>query len=137
MAELTERLKHAICTDSVGRQVIGLLVNASAYAMGMRAIAGVQLRTTVTKRNSNTNTSPNPNLNNPTYPTDPVTLLNPTISRFTSAHQQARRPAFYHLLSTYRLNPNTNGHVPNGEGIQTERRLAANPQTKPTDWVCQ
>ena len=72
-AELIERLKHAIYTDSVGRQVI--LVNASAYGMGMRAIAGVQLCTTVTKRNSNTNTSPNPNPNNPTYPTDPVTLL--------------------------------------------------------------
>jgi len=56
----------------------------------------------ITKRNSNTNTSPNPNPNNPTYPTDPVTLLNPTISRFTSAHQQARIPAGPHFTIYYR-----------------------------------
>jgi len=74
----------------------------SAYAMGMRTIVGVQLRTTVTKRNSNTNTSPNPTPNNPTYPTDPVTLLNPTISRFTSVHQQARIPAGPHVTIYYR-----------------------------------
>ena len=84
--------------------------------MEMRAIAGVQLRTTETKRNPDPNTSQNPTPNNPAYHTDPTKPS--TISRFTSVHQQARIPAFYHLLSAYRLNTNTrpNGN-PNGEGM--------------------